>query len=119
MSSSHPPDTKIMFLEDPEIVTNKICAANKTPTNGPSNGVLCLLRDILIPLNELQLRRLREQEAGESQEGRATQFHIFLNEQNVPSGTVFTIKVEGGYQCYKSYNEIENDVTRGKFHFKP
>ena len=59
MSSSHPPNTKIMFLDSPEEVTQKICKANANWTNGSINGVMASLRDILIPISELRWARLQ------------------------------------------------------------
>ncbi|KUJ07425.1 Nucleotidylyl transferase [Mollisia scopiformis] len=114
MSSSHPPDTKIMFLDDPEAVTSKICAANKTWKNSSMNSVLSSLRDILILISELRLRRLREKGTDYTQAISVANYRRAFYREDAPVGTVFTIEVGGEYLLYKSYEEVEHDLTENK-----
>ncbi|KIW76042.1 hypothetical protein Z517_10787 [Fonsecaea pedrosoi CBS 271.37] len=57
MSSSHPPHTKIMFLDDEATVEEKVRAGYLSSDEVSRNGVLATLRDVLIPLSQLQMER--------------------------------------------------------------
>jgi tyrosyl-tRNA synthetase len=105
MSSSHPPNTKIMFLDSAEAVTQKICEANTNWTNGTTNGVMVSLRDILIPISEFRWGRLLK---GEDHR------QPFCS-KDAPTGTVFSIvDGEGESRHYRSYEEIQHDLTENK-----
>jgi tyrosyl-tRNA synthetase len=119
MSSSHPPNTKIMFLDDPETINKKISEAYKEGSSVIENGVLASLKDILIPTSELRWERLRKRKGMDLSDGQG----MVGNQKpfcsgDAPTGSVFTVKVDEKdgreYKHYKSYGEIEQDLTEGK-----
>jgi tyrosyl-tRNA synthetase len=116
MSSSHPSSTKIMFLDDPETVTQKICGANTKWENGATNGVMASLRDILIPVSQLRSRRLRDGMNGidGKKHGGIAEGQQSFGRANSPDGTVFSVEVKGGYEHYSSYEEIEKSLSEGR-----
>lgn len=56
MSSSSPSHTKIMFLDDPEVVKEKIAGASCPAGTVQGNGVLPIVQHILMPVGEMRMR---------------------------------------------------------------
>ncbi|KAH0538093.1 hypothetical protein FGG08_005305 [Glutinoglossum americanum] len=117
MSSSSPPNTKIMILDSPDAVTKKISEADDRGNNVAENGVLASLRDILIPISELRLERLQGRDPAEALPDQQP-----FCSRDAPEGTVFTVETGGGngrgYKHYKSYKEIEQDLAENELsHF--
>lgn len=111
MSSSDPAHTKIMFLDGPETVQQKISGAYCKDGDVVTNGILPILKEIIIPISVFRSKRLWREESIES---RLDNCRPFCSE-DAPEGTVFTIEQdsengwEGGH--YKAYAEIERDFA--------
>ncbi|SLM35862.1 Tyrosine-tRNA ligase [Lasallia pustulata] len=120
MSSSHPPNTKIMFLDSSEAVTKKISEAYNGEKSVNQNGVLASLRDILIPIGKLRLERLEnrgDMKSAEAQDSPSNQPSFCA--EDAPGDTVFSVKVEDGkngsrYRHYRSFEAIEQDLAENK-----
>lgn len=117
--SSSDPDSKIDFLDPPEVVKRKIKKAFCEEGNVTENGLLAFLNAVLIPISQLRLQRLHG-ETGESIEGgnEAAGSQKPFTADDAPEGTVFTITREkgGGPSHYKTYQELEDDFAAKKIH---
>lgn len=131
MSSSDPAHTKIMFLDGPEAVRRKISGAHCQDGDVTTNGILPILKEILIPISEFRSKRLWRQDQDRIVESSSSfpqtqQHRDHKNNENdiyqpfcspdAPLGTVFTIEadVENGWdnkKHYKTYAEIEQDFA--------
>lgn len=91
MSSSKPAETKIEFLDDPETVRDKIFRAACPARQVTGNGVLGLLRDILIPISEQRVERLLGKTGLNVHENTGSELdqRPFCN-LGSPTGTIFT-----------------------------
>ncbi|KAL4072042.1 tyrosyl-tRNA synthetase [Scleroderma citrinum] len=118
--SSSDPDSKIDFLDPPEVVKRKIKKAFCEEGNVTDNGLLAFLNAVLIPISELRLQRLHsatnEVSGEESKEAVVPQKPFVADD--APEGTVFTITREkgGGPSHYKTYQELEDDFAAKKIH---
>ena len=112
MSSSDPAHTKIMFLDGPETVQRKISGAYCEEGDVATNGILPILKEILVPISEFRSKRLWREGSIESQMQDISR--PFCRE-DAPKGTVFTIEQdsENGWEGknYKAYAEIEQDFA--------
>lgn len=111
MSSSDPPNTKIMFLDGPNTVREKISGAYCEAGEIAKNGILPTLKQILIPISELRVER---QKQGHSLSSDQKPFCS----TNAPKGAVFSVELNtkdgGGCRHYKSYDEIEQEFGQKK-----
>ena len=111
MSSSHAPNTKIMFLDGPNTVREKISGAYCEAGEISKNGILPILKEVLIPISELRVQRQK-------------QGHNLSSDQkpfcstDAPTGTVFSVEpnTKDGGVCrhYKSYDEIAQEFGQKK-----
>lgn len=111
MSSSHPPQTKVMFLDDVEAIKDKVYEAPWRGLNTAENGVLSLLSNVLIPIAQLQL----EQNAKGTLE---TKDAVNINgsthmEAAAAKGAVFMVEINGKFRSFSSYSEIEQSLIDG------
>lgn len=117
--SSSDPDSKIDFLDPPDVVKRKIKKAFCEEGNVTENGLLAFLKAVLIPISELRLERLRGDTGEDEEEGKgsAGSQKPFATD-DAPEGTVFTITREkgGGPSHYKTYQELEDDFGAKKIH---
>ncbi|KAF3057144.1 Tyrosine-tRNA ligase, cytoplasmic [Daldinia childiae] len=60
MSSSHPPETKIMFQDPAPVVKEKIEKAYASAATTDQNGVFALVKDMLLPIRLLQAEGILE-----------------------------------------------------------
>lgn len=108
MSSSDPPNTKIMFLDGPNTVREKIAGAYCERGEIAKNGILPTLKEILIPISELWMANRRH---GQGLSGGPNPF----SSADAPEGTVFSVEFHandgGGYRHYQSYDEIEHEFA--------
>ena len=121
MSSSDPPHTKIMFLDDPETVRSKISGAFCEEGNIEKNGILPTLKEILIPISELWLENITAKSDGNPTKGNSlTGDRRPFSSKDAPEGTLFTVnpgaKDIGDCKHYQSYEQIEQDFAQKKLH---
>ncbi|KAI0337851.1 tyrosyl-tRNA synthetase [Trametopsis cervina] len=120
--SSSDPNSKIDFLDPPEVVRKKIKGAFCEEGNTTDNGVLSFVEAVLIPISQLRLERQQGQtgadsEEGQDAEGEQTPFVV----DGAPEGTVFSVfrkEDYGGSLHYKSFKELELDFGEKKLHPK-
>ena len=113
--SSSDPNSKIDFLDSPELVKKKIKLAFCEPGNITENGLLSFVKAVLIPISQLRIERLKGQTVLE--EGLGDQRPFIADD--APEGTVFTIgrpEKHGGPSHYKTYEEMEQDFADQKLH---
>lgn len=118
MSASHPPGTKVMFLDSPEDVSRKFHEAYNEESPINENGVLASLRDVLIPIGRLRLERLKDGDDIKSAEAQGTPSNppSFCAE-DAPGDSVFSVKVDDEnngchYRHYQSFDAIEQDLVK-------
>lgn len=116
MSSSKSAETKIEFLDDPDTVRHKISHAACPEREITGNGVLGLLRDVLVPISQQRVERLRGETGLNVDE--ATGFG--LNQRpfasaNAPPGAIFTASGNSGKeQHFLSYEAVEEAFLAGQ-----
>lgn len=119
MSSSHPPHTKILFLDGAEAIKDKIDMAFDNAESMEKNGVLLALKNILIPASTIARNQLINHKQLDSfqDDGDGPYKSTFYSE-DAPNGTVFTIEVDRKHsherKHYSSYEDIEADLTDGR-----
>ncbi|KAI0691247.1 tyrosyl-tRNA synthetase [Cerioporus squamosus] len=96
--SSSDPNSKIDFLDPPEVVRRKIKNAFCEEGNTAENGVLAFVKAVLIPVSELRIERQQGKTGADAEEG-AKEEH-------------------GGSLHYKSFEELEADFAAKKLHPK-
>lgn len=114
--SSSDPNSKIDFLDSPEVVRKKLKAAFCEEGNIEENGVLAFVNAVLIPISQLRLSRKTDMllEAGLGDQ------RPFITD-DAPEGTVFTVERDekfGGSTHYKSFDDIEEDFKSKILHPK-
>lgn len=112
MSSSHPPDSKIMFLDDAETVERKILEAPWRGLDPAENGVLSIIKFVLLPVAELQCKRQRADESSNDKE------HVYINgdshlSNSVSKGANFKIETDGKCHIFESYDDFAQSLTSG------
>lgn len=113
MSSSHPAETKIEFLDDPETVQKKIDQISCEPGDVHSTVVL-LLRDVLLPISQQRVESL--QDIGTSWEVDVNNKPRPFITEDAPQGAIFSIPAGywGDSRHYISFADIQNDFERGE-----
>ena len=116
--SSSDPNSKIDFLDSPEVIRKKIKTAFCEEGNVEKNGILSFLEAVLIPISQLRLdRRAGADEFLE--EGLGDQ-RPFISDE-APIGTLFSIERDekfGGSTHYKSFADIKEDFKNKVLHPK-
>ncbi|PFH46031.1 hypothetical protein AMATHDRAFT_70747 [Amanita thiersii Skay4041] len=115
--SSSDPNSKIDFLDTPELVRKKIKAAFCEEGNVEDNGLLAFIEAVLIPISQLRLERLKGDALLEPGLGDQRPFIT----DNAPEGTIFSIERDekfGGPTHYASYEEIRKDFQEKTLHPK-
>ncbi|KAI0641803.1 tyrosine tRNA ligase [Trametes meyenii] len=111
--SSSDPDSKIDFLDAPEVVRRKIKKAFCEEGNVDENGVLSFVEAVLIPISQLHLENAK----GEAEGATPAPFAL----EGAPEGTVFSVfrKEEyGGSLHYASADALKDDFREKKLHPK-
>ncbi|KAH9895737.1 tyrosine tRNA ligase [Cubamyces lactineus] len=120
--SSSDPDSKIDFLDAPEVVRRKIKKAFCEEGNVDENGVLSFVEAVLIPISQLRIERAKGQTGADADEGTsATGDQRPFVLEGAPEGTVFSIfrKEEyGGSLHYASIEQLKEDFKERKLHPK-
>ncbi|KAJ7641394.1 tyrosine tRNA ligase [Roridomyces roridus] len=117
--SSSDPNSKIDFLDAPEVVRKKIKAAFCEEANVADNGILSFVEAVLIPVSQLRLENARK--GGSILESTCPDLEPFATE-DAPEGTVFSIepdaKFGGAAQHYSTFEQLKNDFAEKKIHPK-
>ncbi|KZT20706.1 tyrosine tRNA ligase [Neolentinus lepideus HHB14362 ss-1] len=118
--SSSDPNSKIDFLDSPDVVKSKIKKAFCEEGNVTENGLLAFAKAVLIPISELRLERLKSKTVADPEEGSVSlgEPKPFITD-DAPEGAVFTIQRDtkfGGPSHYKSYDEMEKDFAEKNLH---
>ncbi|KAJ7640176.1 hypothetical protein B0H17DRAFT_1187227 [Mycena rosella] len=116
--SSSDPNSKIDFLDAPEVVRKKIKAAFCEEGNVAENGILAFVEAVLIPVSQLRLENARQQ--GAILEASAPDLKPFASD-DAPEGTVFSIERDakfGGSTHYASYADLRSDFESKTLHPK-
>lgn len=109
MSSSHPAHTKIMFLDDEETVVKKLAGAACPEKTVQGNGVLPILKHVVIPISELRIALYGSRDAQE-QDSKYLPFVA----AGAPEDTLITLQVgEGERRHYSTYEQAERDYVEG------
>ncbi|KAF8970956.1 tyrosyl-tRNA synthetase [Flammula alnicola] len=115
--SASDPNSKIDFLDSPEVVRKKLKSAFCEEGNTEGNGVLAFVDAVLIPISQLRLDR----KAGDTllEEGLGDQRPFIADD--APEGTVFSVERDekfGGSTHYKSFAEVKLDFENKTLHPK-
>lgn len=116
--SASDPNSKIDFLDPPEVVRKKIKSAFCEEGN-PDNGVLAFVKAVFMPINQLRLERRQGLDGEEVKQ--ATTKQLPLVSEGAPEGTLFSVvrpEKFGGPLHYKTYQEIEDDFSKRELHPK-
>lgn len=104
--SSSDPNSKIDFLDPPNVVKKKIAAAYANPGEVEGNGLLAFLKSVLLPIATLRMAT----EAGSKSP--------FVT-ADAPAGSIFSInrpEKHGGQLHYPSYEQIEANYADQTLH---
>lgn len=115
--SSSDPNSKIDFLDSPELVRKKIKLAFCEEGNVKENGVLSFVETVLIPIGQLRLDRMKGDPLLVSVSGDQKPFMT----DDAPEGTVFTIERDakfGGSTHYSSFADLKADFAAKVLHPK-
>ena len=113
--SASDPNSKIDFLDPPELVKKKIKLAFCEEGNIQENGVLSFVQAVLIPVSQLRIERLKGETVLDAGLGDQRPFIA----DDAPEGTVFTVGRPdkfGGPSHYRSFEEMEKDFAEKKLH---
>lgn len=114
--SSSDQNSKIDFLDTPELIRKKIKGAFCEEGNTEENGILAFVEAVLIPISQLRIDNLK----GDSLLGGAGNQKPFVTD-DAPEGTVFTIERDakfGGPTHYKSFKDMKDDFAAKELHPK-
>ncbi|CDO68544.1 hypothetical protein BN946_scf184998.g41 [Trametes cinnabarina] len=120
--SSSDPNSKIDFLDAPEVVRSKIKKAFCEEGNVEENGVLSFVEAVLMPISQLRIERQKGLTGADADEGAAAtgdQTPFVL--EGAPEGTVFSIFRKedfGGSLHYSSFEQLKEDYKEKKLHPK-
>ena len=120
--SSSDPNSKIDFLDPPELVRKKIKSAFCEEGNVDENGVLAFVQAVLIPISALRLERLAGDTGADADEGAdaaGDQSPFVL--PGAPAGTVFSVsrkEEHGGSLHYASFEALRDDFAQRRLHPK-
>ena len=120
--SSSDPNSKIDFLDPPEVVRRKIKNAFCEEGNTTQNGVLSFVHAVLIPISELRITRSEGKTGADVEEGTGAvgdQTPFVL--PDAPAGTVFSISrrdEHGGPLHYSDFDALERDFAERRVHPK-
>ena len=110
--SASMPDSKIDCLDSPEVVKRKIAAVECHEGVSQGNGLLALIKLVLVPISQLRIERARGlvgyslmEGAGELSAQRP------FTSDDAPTDAVFTIDKGSFKKHYLSYEEVERDYA--------
>jgi tyrosyl-tRNA synthetase len=114
--SSSDPNSKIDFLDTPDLIKKKIKAAFCEEGNVEDNGILSFVEAVLIPISQLRVDRIRKGE--QPVPGTIGEQKPFVG-QGAPEGSVFTIPRDekyGGPVHYTNFDDLKRDFKEKEVH---
>ena len=112
MSSSQPPDTKIMFLDDVKAIENKVLEAPWHGLDTAENGILSLVKNVLMPVAQLHLEQQTAMGTMDVNGVGYTNGDTPV-EASAARGAAFTVEVDGKCRTFSSYSDIEKSLANG------
>ena len=112
MSSSQPPDTKIMFLDDAKAIENKVLGAPWHGLDTAENGILSLVKNVLIPAAQLHLEQQTAMDTLDVNGAGYTNGDTPM-EASAARGAAFTVEVDGERRTFSSYSDMEKSLADG------
>lgn len=117
------PNSKIDCLDPPDVVCKKIFKVTCIEGEVIGNGILPLLKILLIPISKLRLEKMQGKTSIADSKGTTItgDRRPFIS-LDAPEGTVFTVEVDAKervFKHYKSYDEIERDFKEKKLRSDP
>jgi tyrosyl-tRNA synthetase len=113
--SSSDPNSKIDFLDPPNVVRQKIKKAFCEEGNVTENGLLAFIKAVLIPISELRLERLAAEKDGQGQSDGKRPFAA----PDAPEGSVFSIARDekyGGPLHFSEYDDLKQAFAAAQIH---
>ena len=110
MSSSHPPNTKIMFLDDVKAVHDKVLEAPWPGIDATKNGVLALVKSVLIPVARLQAEQ-RSVSALHDTNGTHYTNGDTPSQTATDDSALFTVETSDKCMTFSSYEEVEQSLS--------
>ena len=109
------PDSKIDFLDKPEALRRKAEAAQCEEGDFVENGILALLKEVLLPIRQLRAEKVQQRDFGGGLRGN--NLGSFCDGDATDNIKLFSILVEGqagrAINHYGSYEELERDFEPG------
>ena len=121
--SSSDPDSKIDFLDPPDVVRRKIKKAFCEEGNVADNGVLSFVEAVLIPISELRLERAASSAAGPAggDDGKEAEEQKPFASEGAPADTVFSVSRDekfGGPMHFSTYDALRDAFEKRDVHPK-
>ncbi|KAH9942631.1 tyrosyl-tRNA synthetase [Amylocystis lapponica] len=120
--SSSDPNSKIDFLDAPEVVRRKIRGAFCEEGNTAENGVLAFVQAVLIPISALRVERAHGETGEDVEEGAdAAGDQASFALAGAPAGTLFSVfrkDEHGGPLHYAEFEALERDFAERRLHPK-
>ncbi|KAJ8514416.1 hypothetical protein ONZ45_g8032 [Pleurotus djamor] len=122
--SSSDPNSKIDFLDPPEVVRKKIKAAFCEEGTVEGNGVLAFVQAVLMPISQLRIERDQGKTGEDKEEGKDGETigdQKTFASADAPAGTLFTVERDekfGGNLHYSSYDALTASFVSKELHPK-
>ena len=101
-----------MFLDDAEAIENKVTEAPWYGLDTAKNGVLSLLRNVLIPIAQLQLEQQIAMGTTGVDGAGYTNGDTPMG-SSAAKGAVFAVEVAGKCRAFTSYRDVEQSLADG------
>ncbi|KAJ3747848.1 tyrosine tRNA ligase [Lentinula detonsa] len=116
--SSSDPNSKIDFLDSPEVVKKKIKGAFCEPGNVEDNGLLAFAEAVLFPISQLKIDQAKGTGVidEDGKEALSTDQKSFASD-NAPEGTLFTVNTKfDGPMHFSTFAELRQVFKEEKLH---
>ncbi|KAJ3795094.1 tyrosine tRNA ligase [Lentinula aff. detonsa] len=116
--SSSDPNSKIDFLDSPEVVKKKIKGAFCEPGNVEDNGLLAFAEAVLFPISQLKIDQAKGTGVidEDGKEALSTDQKSFASD-NAPEGTLFTVNTKfDGPMHFSTFAELRQVFKDEKLH---
>ncbi|KAF8828128.1 hypothetical protein HHX47_DHR4000500 [Lentinula edodes] len=116
--SSSDPNSKIDFLDSPEIVKKKIKGAFCEPGNVEDNGLLSFAEAVIFPISQLKIDQAKGTGVmdEDGKEALSTDQRSFASD-NAPEGTLFTVNTKfDGPMHFSTFEDLRQAFKDEKLH---